>query len=54
MKKENFNKNGQFVDLEKNRHIATVSGATIILIEKEIYRLEKEIKDATRELSFLF
>lgn len=42
------------IDLEKNRQIANASGATVILIEREINQLAKEIEDTTRKLSFLF
>ena len=42
------------IDLEKNRQIANTSGATVILIEKEIERIAKAIEDTTKKLSFLF
>ena len=47
-------KNELPIDLEKNRKIANASGATVILIEKEIDRIAKAIEDTTKKLSFLF
>ena len=53
MKKVVSNKNKVYIDLEENKQTATVSGANIIIIEREIKRLAKAIDETTKKLSFL-